>query len=150
MVNFFRKPLEMIKPTLRRGTWIGLLGCLLIFVSVWLDADKQAGPRTMLIIGCLICGLSLLNDLIWLFMREARESIWTKGGIFSVAITPAPRRGMRIGSLGLIIIFLGMGLYWLEICQAIYLSFLGWAVGMLGIVNHWRWFLKPGSSNIDS
>jgi hypothetical protein len=149
MVNFFRIPLEMIKPTLRRGNWIGLLGGLLIFISGWLDADKQAGLRTMLIVGCFICGLGLLNQLIWLFTKEARESIWTKGGLFSVAVTPAPWRGMHIGSLGLIIMFLGMGLSDLEICQAFYLSFLGWAVGMLGMVNHWRWFWKPGSSNPD-
>jgi hypothetical protein len=150
MVNFLSITLAMIKPTLRRGNLIGLLGCLLIFVSGWLDADKHSGSRTLLIIGCIFCGLGLLNHLIWLFTKEARESIWTKGSLFSAAITPARWRGLHIGLLGVIIAFLGGGLYDLEICQASYLSVLGWAVGMLGMVNHWRWFWTPGSSNPDS
>ena len=147
MVN---STLQIIQPTLRRSTWIGLSGCLLIFASIWLGADKEAGPRRLLIIGCSLCGLSLFNYLIWLFTEEAKECIWRKGGLFSVALTPATCRGMRIGSLGLIIMFFGMGLFWLEVRLGFFMSFLGWAVGGLGMINHWRWFWKRGSTNIDS
>ena len=142
--------MQIIKPSPRRGNFIGLLGSVLIFVSAWLDTDKHSGPRTALIVGCCINCFSLLNHILYLFTKEAKESIWSKGGLISLAITPAPRRGLSIGMLGLTIMFLGMGLIWLDVPQAFYLALLGWVFVMLGMVNHWRWFCKPGSLNIDS
>ncbi len=136
----------IFKPAAWRGNWIGLIGIVLVYASIWLDADKKAGPRMLLIIGTCICGLGLINHLFYLFTQEAKETIWEKGGLLTLAITPAPWRGMRIGLLGMIIGFLSMGLFWLNTPYALLIFPVGFIIVGLGFVNHLMWFWQKAKN----
>jgi len=139
--------LWIIKPAAWRGNYIGLVGSVLIFGSIWLNPDKQTIPRDILIIGCLICILGLLNHIIFLFTKEAKENIWEKGGLLTLAMTPASWRGMRMGWLGLIISFLSVGLFWLGFKFAIMLFPVGWLIGIIGGYNHTKWMFKKNNQD---
>jgi hypothetical protein len=142
MKSFLDLLLNLVKPTPRRGNSIGLVGCLLIFISIWLDTDTKALPRVILSVGCLVCALGLINHLIFLCTEEAKETIWGKGGLVKVAFMPAPWRGMKIFWLGLIITFFGSGLRWLGVPFVIFLFPIGFLIGIVGLSNHLRWMFK--------
>jgi len=142
MTSLLKVLLKPVKALPWRDKRIGLLGCILIFVSIWLEPDSNQFPRVILFVGCLVCALGLINHLIFLSTEEAREKIWEKGGLLKVAFTPAPWRGMKIFSLGLIISFFGAGLRWLGVPFVIVLFPVGFLIGIVGLSNHLRWMFK--------
>jgi hypothetical protein len=138
-------PLWLFKPAPWRGNKIGLVGITIIFGCIWLRPEKYAAPRALLILGCTIATIGLINHMIFLFTKEAKEILWQKGGLLSSAMTPAEWRGMRIGSLGLVIFILGAGLYWLGFQYALILSSIGWVILVMGGCNHAKWMFKKNT-----
>ena len=81
------------------------------------------------------------------------------GNMLKYLFDPQPRRGWKIIIVGMLVFLVfinahgyllneeyitksqGLILYWIAI--------LGWVIGVIGVVNHFRWFFSSRSSNVE-